>query len=193
MIVPWCFTPRPSVAHEFEIPLSEVDAGGKEYHLVLRAAWVRSVLEDADATTDGKDGTVDVRMSKSDNDVAVHGRIRASLTATCGRCLGPAHIAIDQELTGLFVPKSSMKTPGDKEYEFQAEEADVLTYVGETVVLDDLVRDELLLEIPMIPLCSEDCPGIAAPPISEQSSTPAVDPRLAPLLSFKPSFKPTKK
>lgn len=189
MIGARCFTAPPSVAHEFEIPLSEVDAGGKEYHLVLRAAWIRSVLEGADATTDGSDGAIDVRVSKSDNDVAVHGRLKAKLEAECGRCLKPAHITIDQELTALFVPKSSMKTPADKEYEFQPEEADVLTYVGETVVLDDLVRDELLLEIPMIPLCSEDCPGIAAPPISEKSSTPMVDPRLAPLLSIKPSKK----
>lgn len=177
------------VAHEFEIPLSEIDAGGKDYHLVLRAAWIRSVLEDADATTNGTDGVLDVRISKSDNDVAVQGRVQAQLEAVCGRCLQPAYVSIDQKVAALFVPKSSMKTPADKDYEFQPEEADVLTYVGELLVLDDLVRDELLLEIPMIPLCSEDCPGIAAPPISEESSTPLVDPRLAPLLSFKPSKK----
>ena len=189
MIAVRCFTARPSVSHEFEIPLSEVDAGGKDYVLVLRSAWIRSALEDADVSTDGTDGALRVRVSKSDNDVALHGRLTAKLTGTCGRCLGPAPIAIAQDVAALFVPKSTVKTPADAEYEFRPEEADVLTYSGEMVVLDDLVRDELLLEIPMIPLCSEDCPGIAAPPISEPDSAPKVDPRLAPLMSIKPSKK----
>ena len=43
-------------------------------------------------------------------------------------------------------------------------DADMLAYDGENLVLDDLVRDELLLAVPMIPLCSEACPGISRPP-----------------------------
>ncbi len=35
---------------------------------------------------------------------------------------------------------------------------------GRRSVLDDLVRDELVLEIPMIPLCSEACPGMSPRP-----------------------------
>ena len=87
------------------------------------------------------------------------------------------------------------------EYEFSAEEADTLTYEGDTVVLDDFIRDELLLEIPMIPLCSEDCAGIqpgpsprAPDPSDERGSDElqvggevvrGMDPRLAPLLKLK--------
>jgi CheY-like chemotaxis protein len=55
-------------------------------------------------------------------------------------------------------------------YEFSPEEADTLPFDGETVVLDDLVKDELLLEIPMIPLCSETCPGMGTPPGTEDKA-----------------------
>ncbi|MBI4953165.1 MAG: DUF177 domain-containing protein [Myxococcales bacterium] len=69
------------------------------------------------------------------------------------------------------------------EYEFASEEAEVDRYDGETVVLDDFVRECLLLEIPTFPLCSESCPGIASAPLL--AATPVsdhqVDPRLAPL------------
>jgi hypothetical protein len=46
-------------------------------------------------------------------------------------------------------------------YEFSAEEADVDYYDPDEVVLDTFVREALLLEIPIFPLCSVDCPGIA--------------------------------
>ena len=60
----------------------------------------------------------------------------------------------------------------------------MIAYDGETVVLDDLVRDELLLGIPMIPLCSEGCPGIR-PEQSEREAVASIDPRLRPLLGLK--------
>jgi uncharacterized protein len=54
-------------------------------------------------------------------------------------------------------------------------------------VLDDLVRDEILLEIPMIPLCSETCPGMGTPPgTEEKAEEKGIDPRLAPLMAFRP-------
>jgi hypothetical protein len=53
-------------------------------------------------------------------------------------------------------------------------------------VLDDLVREHMVLEVPMQPLCSEQCEGIAVPehlrPPPDVFREPgAVDPRLAPL------------
>ncbi len=72
-------------------------------------------------------------------------------------------------------------------------------------MLDDVVRDELILETPIFPLCSEDCPGMsAALGPSYEAHTQAsrttsrnlngdgaagpsadVDPRLLPLLRLK--------
>lgn len=66
------------------------------------------------------------------------------------------------------------------EYEFESEDADVDTYDGETVVLDDFVREAILLEMPIFPLCSEDCPGIH-PKLTDDAGVgdaARVDPRL---------------
>lgn len=69
------------------------------------------------------------------------------------------------------------------EYEFSSDEADVDTYDGDTVVLDEFVREAILLEVPIFPLCSEDCPGIrpASSDVVDEGAEPRVDPRLAPL------------
>ncbi len=217
-------------AHEFTIPVSELDAAGRSYHFPVRAAWVRGALEDHEATSSGADGKLDVRVSKSGNDVVVHGTLKAELSMPCARCLKPVMVTVDQSVSVLMVPEKALKSPEsasrrprkvpladtpatdapkkdaprkgrkersredeDDELSISPDEADIVAYDGDTVVLDDLVRDELVLETPMIPLCSEDCPGISPGPhgsvgFDEPGEKP-LDPRLAPLLRLKKRLK----
>jgi uncharacterized protein len=194
---------------EIQINVGDLDAGGKEFKFPLRAAWLRGLLEDHEATASGPDGVLDVRVSRSGNDVVVHGTLRAELEVPCARCLTPVPLPIDQTLSLLFVPgkvtpppvnpkaaaaagkadakadaksdaKSAPRSGGKRkkaeleEYEISEEDADTLPYEGEVVVLDEVVRDELILETPIFPLCSEDCPGMSPPP--GMSFTPASQP-----------------
>jgi uncharacterized protein len=167
--------------HAFSVSASELDAGGKAFKQSLPNAWLLAALEDAGATPLG-DGEIDVRLSKSGTDVVVHGRARAEVEVPCARCLEATRVVLAPEISVLMVPASTIKS--SREHEMAPSEADVLAYNGDDVVLDDLVRDDLLLEIPMIPLCSDDCPGIASAH-RDAIEEPAVDPRLAPLLALK--------
>ncbi len=184
--------------HEFEIPARELDAAGKSFTFPVRAAWLRGILEDNQATAAGPDGVLEIRASKSGTDVVVTGSLKAELTSPCGRCLTPTDIHVAQQITALYVPAKEIKgsTGLDDEYEFAAEEADMLPFDGDTVILDEFVRDELILEIPMIPLCSEDCAGMSpspdagrdtsgAPSSALEDEEASIDPRLLPLLRLK--------
>jgi uncharacterized protein len=179
--------PLPMSEHEFPIPVSELDAGGKEYRFTVRPAWIRGQLEDHEANAGERDGSVVVRASKSGHDVVVNGKLEAELSVPCARCLERFALPIKTEIAVLYAPAPKLKTPDKTDYEFSAEEADTLPFDGETVVLDDLVKDEILLEIPMIPLCSESCPGMGTPPgTEEKAEEKGIDPRLAPLMAFRP-------
>lgn len=173
-------------AHEFTIGVNDLDAGGKDFRFAVRAGWVRGVLEGHEATSSAVDGSLAVRASKSGTDVVVVGTLDAELTVPCARCLEPAPVAVHSDLSVIFVPESKLRADS-ADGELSEDEANTLSFEGETVVLDDLVRDELVLEIPMIPLCSEDCPGMAPSPsaqgVGEKTEKP-IDPRLAPLLDF---------
>lgn len=219
--------------HEFEIPVADLDAAGKDFRFPVRAAWLRGVLEGTDIRSGETDGEVNVRVSKSGTDVVVHGSLRADLVTSCARCMNDAKVSVEGPLAVLMVPAKKMmarvpgpaakveaKTPRsadkvanktdkkadksdkgrggkrrteeDDELSFSPEEADVAPYDGDTVVLDDVVKDEILLEIPMIPLCSEDCPGISPPAVEasgsaakEASEEDLIDSRLLPLLELK--------
>jgi uncharacterized protein len=178
-------------AHEFTIKTTELDAGGKDYQHVIRASWIRGALEDHEAQATDTDGSLTVRASKSGHDVVVHGTLEARLRVPCARCLEPVDLDLHAELSVLYVPGDRADAKGgedDAEYTLDDAEADTLPYDGETVVLDGLVRDELLLGVPMIPLCSDDCPGMSpapGPDATSPSEAKSIDPRLLPLLAFR--------
>lgn len=180
---------------ELTIPVTDLDAGGKAYRFVLRPAWIRAQLEDHEATASDKEGVLEVRASKSGHDVVVNGTLDTELSIPCARCLEPFRLPLHSDIRVLFVPSSKARaqakdSSGEEGLELTEEEADTFGYDGENVVLDDLVRGELILEIPMIPLCSEGCPGIspAPSPSSAEEGTgegdKPIDPRLLPLLAF---------
>lgn len=205
------------MAHEFPISVADLDAGGRAFRFTVRANWVRGAFEGHEATAASTDGVLAVRASKSGHDVVVDGTLDATLSVPCARCLTPFELPLHSDIQVLYVPASRVKAPAPKkdvagpgtekrsakekedeeEYEFTSEEADTLGYDGETVVLDDLVRDELMLEIPMIPLCSEACTGMSPAPGEPQAPSEAgqgqrIDPRLAPLLQFRSRAKEPK-
>jgi uncharacterized protein len=169
---------------EFSISVHDLDAGGKHLRFPIRAAWLRGALEGADVAPAGGDGQLDVRVSRSGRDVVVRGRVTAELNVPCARCLDPARISIGEDISALAVEGDVDPAIADEEAEAGADDADLLHHDGDTLVLDDLVRDELLLAIPMIPLCSQSCPGIRPEPV-ETSVSSEVDPRMRPLLRLK--------
>lgn len=181
--------------HEFAIPVRDLDAGGKSFDFAVRVAWLRSALESTQVQAAREDGALQLRLSKSGTDVVVRGSLQTDLVVPCARCLEPAHIHVREDVSALAVPAAAMRQPTGQsdDDDLAPDQADVIPYDGETVVLDDLIRDELLLAIPMIPLCSEGCPGMS--PQSDSSSTnpnhlneqpgAGIDPRLRPLLRLK--------
>ncbi len=177
---------------EFSIPVHDLDAAGKAFRFPVRAAWVRGALEATNVSPTSSDGEIDVRVSKSGNDVVIHGTLRYDLTVPCARCLEPAHVSVRETLSTLAVAGAPSKGGGKHHDDSDGEDADLaiddantIPYDGDTVVLDDLVRDEILLGIPMIPLCSDDCPGIRLEPAAVEDAVARdeddVDPRLQPL------------
>jgi uncharacterized protein len=176
---------------EFSILVRDLDAAGKPFAFPVRVAWIRSALEGTDVQADEGDGRLELRLSKSGTDVVIRGTLEAALTVPCARCLQPAGIPIRSSLGALAVPATAMReqSGAQEDDDLSPEQADLIPYDGETLVLDELVRDELLLGVPMIPLCSEACPGIR-PELAQEKPEPGprIDPRLRPLLRLKKSL-----
>lgn len=183
----------------FEIKVQELDAGGKQYSFPITRAWLDRSLEgrgEHDLPLKGDptiEGELSVYAEKAGEDVVVRGRIRTRLLTECSRCLADAPIPVDTEVVALYTARGAGVRPVADADELTPEELDKEFYTGDTVVLDDLVRENVLLEVPMQPLCSESCEGLQVPEEirgpADLSEAPVlegkrVDPRLAPLLSL---------
>lgn len=182
----------------FILDLHDLDAAGKPLRAPVTATFLRGAFEGLEVQPAGPDGELDIRYSRTGNDVVIHGTVRAELQVPCARCLEPVTFAADAELALLLVPAASQKAGHAKgrtgkrgeasgEQEMTADDAVLDTYEGDELNLDPFVREALLLEVPPFPLCSENCPGIAPPPQASGAEEKGIDPRLAPLLKLKSS------
>lgn len=183
-----------STKPSFTLDVHDLDAAGKSYSAPLPADWLASTLADTEVKPAGEPGAVDVRYSRTGDDIVIKGTVHAALVGMCARCLEPARVDATAELTLLLVPETSKRASFAKgkaghpdapsREDFGADDADLDTYSGDHVALDPFVREALLLEIPPVLLCSETCEGIAPPPETTGSQSDELDPRLRPLLAL---------
>jgi uncharacterized protein len=122
--------------------------------------------------------------------VHVRGRFGGTLGTECGRCLELYTLAVAQELDLFYLPRAAGR-PQEQEEDVELSDRDVVVgyYEGEKLDLGEVMREQILLGMPLKRLCREDCRGrcvtcgqnlnqgaCACPPAEEP-----VDPRLAPL------------
>jgi uncharacterized protein len=188
---------EPIVPPLIRIPANDIPNDGLPLEVELTSGWLNHHLRDAQVLAvvgERRDvGRLKGRLSRSGHDIVVRTRITAAVQTACARCLEPAHVAVDADLSLLLQPqkrgsgRGRRRARGDGEYVFSPREAELDTYDGEAVVLDAFVREAILLEIPNFPLCSETCEGIPTPTGSSPAAVepPKVDPRIAPLHAFR--------
>jgi DUF177 domain-containing protein len=108
--------------------------------------------------------------------ILVTGQVEAGATAQCARCLVDFPADVDVDVCELFVAPAH-----------ESRDDDVYKVTGTEIDLEPMVRDALMLALPLHPLCREGCKGICARcgadlNAGECSCTEAEeDPRWAPL------------
>lgn len=91
-------------------------------------------------------------------EIAVRGRMRVMMEAACDRCLEPVGFPLDCNFELTYLPASSLTAEEDVEIEEAGLEAGF--YEGEGLDLADVLREQILLALPMQRLCLESCRGI---------------------------------
>ncbi len=104
------------------------------------------------------DAQVSVRISVIGSTAYVSGTVSVAVSMQCSRCLKVFPCNISSILNIEYDPISEIEKEG--EFELKSDELDVGFYKGGILNLTDLVREEIILSIPMRPLCTEDCRGI---------------------------------
>ncbi len=112
-------------------------------------------------------GPVDlrVRLESISGGLEATGVLTAGWRGSCRRCLEPVEQVVHQNLREMFGRAPNDRASNDEEtYPIHDGEVD----------LTPMVRDCLVLALPIAPLCSEDCPGPA--PDAYPMNHPEADP-----------------
>ena len=114
---------------------------------------------------DGATIVLDVVVESLSSSIVVAGTITIPWSGACRRCLGDAEGVVVADVREIFEGR-----PTDGE-----------TYPlgGDHIDLEPMVRDAVLLSLPLAPLCADDCAGPApevVPVVAAADEPPADDP-----------------
>src|SRR5713101_4518388 len=87
-----------------------------------------------------------------------HGKHKTSLEVACARCLDPVVHQVERSFDLLYRPLGT--DSGHEELSVTDAEAEIGYYQGEGLLLEDTLREQVLLALPLKTICREDCKGL---------------------------------
>jgi len=93
-------------------------------------------------------------------DIRVKGALETELEVACARCLEPVVVPVKRSFDLLYRPLGT--DAGHEELSVTDAEAEIGYYSGEGLLLEDALREQVLLAVPLKTICREDCAGLCA-------------------------------
>jgi uncharacterized protein len=100
------------------------------------------------------EGTLEKHIYRVD----IEGSIKAKAEIICSRCIIPVETELTVSFKSSFVP-AEFETQ-EKEIEVKGDDLDMEFYEGDEIDLTELVREQIILNLPQTNLCRPDCRGL---------------------------------
>jgi len=91
-------------------------------------------------------------------DIRVRGKLETSLEVACARCLDPVVHPVERSFDLLYRPLGT--DSGHEELSVTDAEAEIGYYEGRGLLLEDTLREQVLLALPLRTICRDDCKGL---------------------------------
>ncbi len=91
-------------------------------------------------------------------DIRVAGDLSIRVEVPCARCLEPVVQNLKRDFDLLYRPQGT--DAGKEELSITAADAEISYYQGEGLLLEDVLREQVLLALPLKALCRDDCKGL---------------------------------
>jgi uncharacterized protein len=133
---------------------------------------------------------IKVKAEKHPLGIRVQGLCAAQGKVPCARCLEPVEVDLHPEFE-LFYQQHDSRHPLTGEIELAEKDTNISFFAGDGIEVITIVREQVLLNLPMKLVCREECLGLCPNCGSNRNlqlcNCEAVlqDPRLEPLLKIK--------
>lgn len=172
------------------IPLRDIDETVKELVLSEPTDELTPLLEHGSTHDYEFQGPaeVDVRFYRTGQELFFQGQMHSRVAGVCARCLTEFEFDHDPDFNFIMVPRHGRWA--DEALDGGGDEH-MMWYEGEEVDLSPPLRERLLLSLPTLPLCREDCRGLCPRCGADRNTVTcdcvvdAGDPRLAVLRTLR--------
>lgn len=196
---------------DLQYRIKDVENAPKDVHLSLPGELIADALSDMEVDLAQSKVVLDAHLSAQARNIQCDGSLAGRLVVTCQRCLGPAVLPLDVRLHTTFAPPTVVsvedasrvaragKRPAasdDDAEDFDdaalaasdVDDEDYAHHDGEFVDLAPLVREYVILAVPMTVLCKQDCRGLCpscGEDLNVKQCACAPAPSLSPLSALK--------
>ena len=111
----------------------------------------------------GQEGplTAKVVVSREDERFVVNGRLAGNLKLICDRCLEPYTFSLRRDFRLTLLPPEQLESAQD-ETELKEEDLAVEFISAGKIDLDDIIREQIYLSLPIKLLCGSACAGLCS-------------------------------
>lgn len=96
-------------------------------------------------------------ITKISDTVFIKGTLSATVNTNCSRCLEEAKLPVSSEFAYTLVPQEPQNK---EEWELNKEELEISFYHGDFIDLTAIICEQIILQIPIKPLCGDECKGL---------------------------------
>jgi uncharacterized protein len=91
-------------------------------------------------------------------DIRLKGQFAGKFEVPCARCVDPVQIPLQAEFDLIFRPADADSEAPERS--ITAPETEIGYYQGDSLLLEDVLREQVLLALPVRTLCKPDCKGL---------------------------------
>lgn len=166
------------------VKIEEIQEPGLKRTEPIKADVLNSALADSEGFVLVSSSPLSASFKKVSGRVFVRGGFTAELTCPCKRCTADVPVPIAVEFSLRMVPEAMApradadpaapppkRTKQQKKEDdgqsptassFELDEIDAEPFNGKTIDLDPVVREQVLLALPVSVLCRDDCKGLCS-------------------------------
>jgi DUF177 domain-containing protein len=97
---------------------------------------------------------------RAGSEIRITGKLDINVELTCSRCLEPARIHVAKPFDLYFRERDEELFDEDAEVELEEEDTRTAFFTGTKLAIGDILREQILLALPMKALCTADCKGL---------------------------------
>ena len=178
-----------SMANSLKINVVTIPEEGLNVVLSEDGAWFKECFPDSEML-DFTLRKVDINclITKTAGTIFIKGKLSAIIDICCSRCLEETKLPLGADFSYTLIPA---KAENKEDLELKEEELEISHYQGDFIDLTPIICEQIILQIPIKALCSEDCKGLCPHCGSNLNASACnchldfVDNRMAVLKNFK--------